>query len=205
MKNRIELSVSLLCIVEMVCFFVPFCLVREYWEYQISMSYQGRSRLKYSSDISIFSVETPLGKSLAILLFLSALTVAVVYLLRIIGNESSICKRHMYISAVHTVIMSLFYLYTSSYAKVNRISFRYEYSISWLSFVIITLNVVTLVLAVLIRFVNDRPDSAKVIEEPKIEKTFESVDDLKAYKELLDTGVITQEEFDKKKKQILGF
>jgi predicted Zn-dependent peptidase len=31
-----------------------------------------------------------------------------------------------------------------------------------------------------------------------------SADELKKYKELLDSGVITQEEFDAKKKQLLG-
>ena len=31
-----------------------------------------------------------------------------------------------------------------------------------------------------------------------------NADELKKYKELLDSGVITQEEFDAKKKQILG-
>ncbi|MBO4954279.1 MAG: SHOCT domain-containing protein, partial [Clostridia bacterium] len=31
-----------------------------------------------------------------------------------------------------------------------------------------------------------------------------SADEIKKYKELLDTGVITQEEFDSKKKQLLG-
>jgi hypothetical protein len=30
-----------------------------------------------------------------------------------------------------------------------------------------------------------------------------NIDDLKKYKELLDTGIITQEEFDAKKKQLL--
>ena len=32
----------------------------------------------------------------------------------------------------------------------------------------------------------------------------ETLDDLKRYKELLDTGVLTQEEFEAKKRQILG-
>lgn len=31
-----------------------------------------------------------------------------------------------------------------------------------------------------------------------------SVDEIKRYKELLDTGILTQEEFDAKKKQLLG-
>ena len=204
MKNKSELSVCLLCIIEAVCYFVPFCLVEEYWEYQMSMTYHGRSKLTSSSDINIFGVEATLGKSFAILLLLSALTVAVVYLLRIMGNESGICKRNLIVSIVHTVIMSLFYIYSCGFAKADHISYRYEYSIGWLSFVIITLNVIALVLAVLITFGRVRPTSVKVIEEPTIEKKSESVDDLKAYKELLDTGVITQEEFDKKKKEFLG-
>ena len=46
-------------------------------------------------------------------------------------------------------------------------------------------------------------------EEKKIEKTTvetktSNVEEIKNYKELLDSGIITQEEFDQKKKQILG-
>lgn len=37
-----------------------------------------------------------------------------------------------------------------------------------------------------------------------IQQSYSSADELKKYKELLDDGVITQEEFDAKKKQILG-
>jgi len=32
----------------------------------------------------------------------------------------------------------------------------------------------------------------------------DSVDEIKKYKELLDSGIITQEEFDAKKKELLG-
>lgn len=41
-------------------------------------------------------------------------------------------------------------------------------------------------------------------EEYKKPAANSSADELKKYKELLDSGVITQEEFDKKKKQLLG-
>ena len=40
------------------------------------------------------------------------------------------------------------------------------------------------------------------VEKEKTENS--SIDQLKQYKELLDDGVITQEEFDAKKKQLLG-
>ena len=39
---------------------------------------------------------------------------------------------------------------------------------------------------------------------PTESKSVDSIEELKRYKELLDTGVITQEEFDAKKKQLLG-
>lgn len=42
-------------------------------------------------------------------------------------------------------------------------------------------------------------------EEPRAEiKSSSAADELKKYKELLDSGIITQEEFDAKKKQLLG-
>lgn len=39
---------------------------------------------------------------------------------------------------------------------------------------------------------------------PSASRQSDSIEELKRYKELLDTGIITQEEFEAKKKQILG-
>ena len=44
--------------------------------------------------------------------------------------------------------------------------------------------------------------SASTVIKQEIQPS--SADELKKYKELLDSGVITQEEFDAKKKQLLG-
>ena len=44
----------------------------------------------------------------------------------------------------------------------------------------------------------------KIQETVTIEKPQSSADELKKFKELLDSGIITQEEFDAKKKQLLG-
>lgn len=46
-----------------------------------------------------------------------------------------------------------------------------------------------------------------ITNNPTQKKAYSTIglaDELKKYKELLDTGVITQEEFEKKKKQLLG-
>ena len=42
------------------------------------------------------------------------------------------------------------------------------------------------------------------IHKVEIVKEASTADELKKYKELLDSGVITQEEFEEKKKQLLG-
>lgn len=50
-----------------------------------------------------------------------------------------------------------------------------------------------------------RQDSVKTASTPvKMEMPKSEADELKKYKELLDSGVISQEEFDAKKKQLLG-
>lgn len=47
-------------------------------------------------------------------------------------------------------------------------------------------------------------DIAKINAQQNGQSTISSADELKKFKELLDMGVITQEEFDQKKKQLLG-
>ena len=48
------------------------------------------------------------------------------------------------------------------------------------------------------------PKEYKSLASKSTSNEASSADDLKKYKDLLDTGVISQEEFDAKKKQILG-
>ena len=47
-------------------------------------------------------------------------------------------------------------------------------------------------------------DLTKKRQESSVEQQNNNIDDLKKLKDLLDNGVITQEEFDAKKKQLLG-
>lgn len=52
--------------------------------------------------------------------------------------------------------------------------------------------------------INDMKSSSALKVENKNTTTLETVEELKKFKELLDSGVITQEEFEVKKKQLLG-
>ena len=74
--------------------------------------------------------------------------------------------------------------------------------ISWLFYIEMLFLIATAVIALM-------KCSSKVKEEPLKVKVVSAsnignADELKKYKELLDSGVITQEEFDAKKKQLLG-
>lgn len=68
---------------------------------------------------------------------------------------------------------------------------------SWAFYIIIALQISTIICEILAEFKhfeNTRQRNASI----------SAVDELKKYKELLDSGVITQAEFDEKKRQLLG-
>jgi predicted Zn-dependent peptidase len=56
------------------------------------------------------------------------------------------------------------------------------------------------------KYVKQKVDEAKKQKTAPVvvAGTVSNADELKKYKELLDAGIITQEEFDAKKKQLLG-
>ena len=76
-------------------------------------------------------------------------------------------------------------------------SSRYEWTIGWLFYIIIALHSLTFILSLVVKFKKFEEKEAKAISSSTPEE-------IKKYKELLDSGVITQEEFDTKKKQLLG-
>ena len=47
-------------------------------------------------------------------------------------------------------------------------------------------------------------EKQRILSASENDNTFSAADELKKFKELLDSGIITQEEFDAKKKQLLG-
>ena len=204
MEKKINLSISVLSIIEVVCCFTPFCLDEQYWKYEQSMVYHGKSTLAGHDGISIFGNSALLGKPLAILFLCAAIAVAVVYLLKMMEKtDSKVIGKAWIMAIIHTVLMVVFLLYTCSIAEVDEISYRYEYGINWMFYIIITLNVVVLVFATLLKFGKIHDAAPKKMTTISPHK--ETADDLLAYKDLLDSGVITQEEFEKKKEEILGF
>lgn len=58
--------------------------------------------------------------------------------------------------------------------------------------------------SVLSELIITRQNSLNNNNEPKVQNTLSGAEEIKKYKELLDSGIITQEEFDEKKKQLLS-
>lgn len=145
MKNtKLNLSVVILSIIEAICFFMPFCLTKEYWKYDNSFIYHGQSTLTSRTGINIFQVQTPLGKCLAIILLCVTLFAAVVYLLKALEIMPSISQKAWIVSIIHTVLMIIFLSYVCNDASYESITYWLSYSLDWMSFVVIGLNVISL-------------------------------------------------------------
>lgn len=202
MAKKINISIVILSIIETVCYFTPLCLSQEYWKYEKSTVYHGVAALKSRSYVNFFKIGSELGQYLAILLFCTAIIAIVAHLLKIMNCYSGISKKAWVASVAHTVAMILFLIYSCGFAEVERISYHYSYSISWMSYVVIATNIISCILAIVLRFGKTNLYSHEQNRGRK-EKQTDSLDELLTYKELLDIGVLTAEEFEEKKKQLL--
>lgn len=203
MKKRLECSICLLYIVEIICCYVPSSVVREYWEYQKSLVYHGVCMHISSIDTNIFGIAARFGDPLAYLVICSAVCASIVYLLFSLGNNSRICKNSWIFSIAHTAAVGAFFYYTCEKAIVDEISYRFQYTTGWVSYIIIAINAIALVLALIAQFGKDCSIQSSTIEDKSTSSKTETIDDLKIYKELLDSGVISQDEYEIKKKQIM--
>lgn len=199
MNKKINLSISILCILEIICCFTPFCLDEEYWKYKQSMTYHGISSLERHNDISIWGNEAALGKPLAILFVCATILVTVVYFMKSLDNTAKFTDKAWLFAIAHTATMAMFLIYSCSFAEVDEISYRYEYGINWMSYIIIALNLIVFTLSTLLKM-----DKVPIKKQMFVNTQKETADDLMTYKELLDSGAISKDEFDAKKKQILG-
>lgn len=201
-KTNLSILVFVLGLAEAICYFVRYCLVAEYWEYQKSNYYHGIAQLKSHRDINIFEIDTRAGKVFAALLVCITLIMAAVYLFKAIKGASATHKSGWLVSIVHTIVMIMFLLYACIFAEAESISYMYTYSFGWMFFVIIALNVIATALSAFLRFSKVHDGDAVEAKDNQVKNDTDLLDELLAYKELLDSGIITQEEFDNKKKQL---
>lgn len=204
MKNRINLSVISLRIIELISFFVPLCLKREYWKYdEKSFVYHGSATLKNLYDENIFAVDDVVAKVLAILVVAISIISIIFCILDFIGSKKFNNKGFL-ISLIHFLIVIIFYIYTCNFVHVEYSTAFGGYRISWLFYVIMGINIYCLIIEILKKYgkLNNQNIKERIKSSQSTEKDY--IKELTEYKKLLDSEIISQEEFDKKKKDILG-
>lgn len=203
MKNRINLSVISLRIIELISFFVPLCLKREYWKYdEKSFVYHGSATLKSLFDENIFAVDDVVAKIFAILVVAISIISIVFCVLEFMGTEKFNNKGFI-ISLIHFLLVIVFYTYTCNFVHIEYSTAFGGYRISWLFYLIMGINIYCLIIEILKKYgkLNNQNIKKKVKSSQPTEKEY--IKELIEYKQLLDSGIITQEEFDEKKKHLL--
>ncbi len=191
-------------IVEMLCqaialmlLFLPGMYTLEVWEPSL-LGYW----LKYSAPSSFFLTTVEHSGIIAIAL---GFTIAVLMVGNLVLILLTIFKSDKYKNGKgHTVLPLAVIILMVVFSLISAVRDEYGYCspINWLFYIEMFVLLATSVIA----FIKCSP---KIEEESKkvrttTETNMNSTEEIKKYKELLDSNIITQEEFDAKKKQLLG-
>lgn len=131
----------------------------------------------------------------------------ILYTLQFIAKDS---KRNWKPTVIISIVEIIFFVICALLIETRDWSYsdsEYNYSLQIvffvMLFVLVSLSVISIfgyIKAAKKGIIEETPKTYKV----EIVKETNQTDELKKYKELLDNGTITQEEFDAKKKQLLG-
>ena len=197
MKQKLSLCIVILLVLETICFFVPGCIRPVYWKVITSGIQQGHLQKTYPDQVfNIFYVDPAYG--LAIALTVVMIASLGLFLLVSLRPNIKLEKVACFSSFISLAVLVAYTYYTCAIAQlVFNDSSRYEWTIGWLYYIIIALHILTVILSLVVKYkkFEDREAKANNSNTPE---------EIKKYKELLDSGVISQDEFDAKKKQLLG-
>lgn len=194
MNNKItSLLISIFCVIEAICTFTPFCLNE--------LNINGGNIYDTDEDVNIFGVQNVVGKILAVIFILTTIAVALLYLLNILSRKNISKNIGWKISIIHTLAMIEFFIYSCNINFDSELDY-FNYSVCWMFYIIIALNIIILILSLLQELI--KPQTRFIARKERYSQKSETAEDLLAYKDLLDSGIITQEEFDDKKRKVLG-
>ncbi len=206
MKRKLALLSMVLVLLETILLFVPFCLKRVHASYS----------LRIKEEVNIFDVDTALERVFAILIVVLLLSVFISFLIYLFNKKTKLPALYFYTSIASLIVLLIFVYLVDHHANitfVQGLDFIF-WVLNWMIYIIIIINVVLVLLSAFIRFkkTDNIPfgQSKECITNNNTDEIKESYssngtsDEIMKFKELLDKGVITQEEFDAKKKQLLG-
>lgn len=213
MKYKLALANAIFMFVEAICLFIPRVFTKMVYEvtrtrYGDNPTIYVGTEFLYSKDVNAFSDNLKyVSIPLIVLLILSiAIYLRMLYRKKK-GFESKRFRSRMpYIATIVLVVLDR---WVNSSKIPDTVSsyyysdFVYESYLNWLFYLILILQLLVTIFTFIINFKRLEENETVVVESATPEAASEA-DELKKYKELLDTGVITQEEFDAKKNRLLG-
>ena len=201
---RLKAKNLLLLIMQAIASLLMFCpgvFTEELW---VVTSIYGSSTLRGEELVSFMDKLSGCdsGRILGVLVLGCALVLLLIFTVQLTA------RKHTAVSALISLAqLALFLIYSLAFVEDPWTGglVRYEYSVSFLFFVIlaamITVSITAIVSNHKIKQNGILPDE---IVAPTVTASGTTASELKEYKELLDSGAITQEEFDAKKKQLLN-
>lgn len=199
-KNK-NILVLVFQAVSLILLFCPGVYIEEFW---LATTENGSRVLKEETPVSFMTklAEADVGRFMGILALLSMLVLLIIFIFQVcaikhIGAASSF-------ACLQTTLFLIYSLgYTEEPWDIGLSVDRYP--AAFLFFVILAM----LIAITVIVFVSDfKIKQHGILDEPvkstSIYLPNSNADELVKYKDLLDKGVITQEEFEAKKKQLLG-
>lgn len=196
-KNRNILELVLRIII-LGALFIPFYVGYRYWQYEPSLTYHGIKALKDTENLSWFSIINLGG-----ILFIIVLILGIVFsILQLLGKGK---KSNNKLVAVISVLELLTFLVSAVMTLTYTLDTEYWYQdiVPNTGFFMLSILIIVSTVLCVVGYIHAKKQGI-IDEEPLKQDSNNFSSNIEDLKKLLDNGLITQEEYDAKKKQILG-
>lgn len=202
MKQKLTLFSIIMIVIETICLFLPYTFQEELWHYDAyALTYHGKASLEARYNVNILQIYTDMGRILAFIVIAFMVLSFLAYLFSFLQKKNFLTKYDYITPVISLVFLVCLAIYAYAYAEIDSTNWRREWTINWMFYVVIALHIMTIVFALLIKF---GPFENNHQNKMDVGLTKSTTDELIEFKALLDAGVISQKEFDAKKKQLLG-
>lgn len=206
MKQKFTLYTMIMILLETICLFIPGSF-KMYYLYETStwgIWKEGpREEINFLTLLKVYG-DNAAGWWFSIIVLLFMIITFIVFLLAYLQIDHKFTKYTCYTPIIGFVMLMGYSLYACKFASLTIYNGHIHYwEVGWLFYIIAILHLLAIVLSVLIQYQKDE-DVPLVMTVRKKGANIDTVEELKKYKELFDSGVITQDEFEAKKKQLLN-
>lgn len=208
MKKTLNIIQLIVSGVVAILMFISGMFEYERWE----VVYAGYSKKKWGTPFSLFDILVNSNDTILKIfafMFILALLVSIIGIVIAICTENNVIARVLTENKFTTAISCCMLLFMFGIHFIQLIipvdygaEYYYRYDPTFLYWLVLILLVAIVVIDFYKR--TSRVKNAPVTIKTNVVQANSNADELKKYKDLLDSGVITQEEFEAKKKQLLG-